>query len=72
MDITEPVSANITVAYDPTQKGAPRGRGISALHFNFDHYLITTQGHSSVDSRTATSEIQEKVIKLIPTQQGGY
>ncbi len=71
-DLTEPVRASVTVGYDPTQKGAPRGKGISALHFNFDHYLITAEGHTSVATLSASSEIQEKVIKLVPTAQGGY
>ena len=72
MNITDPVRANVTVAYDPTQKGAPRGKGISALHFNFDHYLITSKGYTSVASLSTSSEVQEKVIKLVPTAQGGY
>jgi hypothetical protein len=71
-DLTEPIRASVTVGYDPTQKGAPRGKGISALHFNFDHYLITTKGYTTIASRSASSEIQEKVIKLVPTAQGGY
>ena len=71
-DLVEPVRASVTVAYDPTQKGAPRGKGISSLHFNFDHYLITSKGYSSVETLSASSEIQEKVIKLVPTSQGGY
>jgi hypothetical protein len=71
-DLTEPVRASVTVAYDPTQKGAPRGKGISALHFDFDHYLITSKGYTSVASLSASSEVQEKVIKLVPTAQGGY
>jgi hypothetical protein len=72
LDLTEPVRASVTVGYDPTQKGAPRGKGISSLHFNFDHYLITAKGHTSAASLSASSEIQEKVIKLVPTAQGGY
>jgi hypothetical protein len=71
-DLTEPVRASVTVGYDPTQKGAPRGKGISSLHFNFDHYLITAKGYTSVATLSASSEIQEKVIKLVPTAQGGY
>jgi hypothetical protein len=72
LDLTEPVRARVTVGYDPTQKGAPRGKGISALHFNFDHYVITSKGYTSVASLSASSEVQEKVIKLVPTAQGGY
>ena len=72
LELTEPVRASVTVGYDPTQKGAPRGKGISALHFNFDHYLITSNGYTSVASLSASSEVQEKVIKLVPTAQGGY
>jgi Tfp pilus assembly protein PilX len=72
LNLTEPVRANVTVGYDPTQKGAPRGKGISALHFNFDHYVITSKGYTSVASLSASSEVQEKVIKLVPTAQGGY
>jgi hypothetical protein len=71
-DLTEPVRASVTVGYDPTQKGGPRGKGISALHFNFDHYLITAKGYTSVATLSASSEIQEKVIKIVPTAQGGY
>jgi hypothetical protein len=71
-DLTEPVRASVTVGYDPTQKGAPRGKGISALHFSFDHYIITSNGYASVASLSASSEIQEKVVKLVPTAQGGY
>jgi hypothetical protein len=71
-DLVEPVRATVTVGYDPTQKGAPRGKGISSLHFNFDHYLITSKGYTSVATLSASSEIQEKVIKLVPTPQGGY
>jgi hypothetical protein len=72
LDLVEPVRASVTVEYDPTQKGAPRGKGISSLHFNFDHYLITAKGYTSVATLSASSEIQEKVIKLVPTPQGGY
>ena len=72
LDLTEPVRANVTVGYDPTQKGAPRGKGISSLHFNFDHYLVTSKGYTSVASLSASSQVQEKVIKLVPTAQGGY
>jgi len=71
-DLVEPVRASVTVGYDPTQKGAPRGKGISSLHFNFDHYLITSKGYTSVATLSASSEIQEKVVKLVPTAQGGY
>ena len=72
LDLTEPVRASVTVGYDPTQKGAPRGKGISSLHFNFDHYLVTSKGYTSVASLSASSQVQEKVIKLVPTAQGGY
>jgi Tfp pilus assembly protein PilX len=72
LELTEPVRASVTVGYDPTQKGAPRGKGTSALHFNFDHYIVTSQGYASVASSSASSEIQEKVVKLVPTAQGGY
>ena len=72
LDFTEPIRASVTVGYDPTKKGAPRGKGISALHFNFDHYLITSKGYTSVATLSASSEIQEKVVKLVPTAQGGY
>ncbi|UCD71558.1 MAG: pilus assembly PilX N-terminal domain-containing protein [Syntrophobacterales bacterium] len=71
-DLTEPVRASVMVGYDPTQKGAPRGKGISAIHFNFDHYLITSRGYTSVATLSASSQVQEKVIKLVPTAQGGY
>lgn len=64
---------NITI-YHTIQKGAPRGSGLSALHFNYDHFIIDSIGKDQIDSNLVrtTSRISEKIIRLNPTMQGGY
>jgi len=65
-------AANIT--YNSSMLGAPRGVGISATNFEFQHFLITSTGRDQTDLNLNRSrcDIQEKVVRLVPTQQGGY
>jgi hypothetical protein len=69
-----PANLQVTNTYDTTQQGAPRGYGFSALNFEFEHFLITSTGKDQTDLslNPSTSTIQEKVVRLVPTLQGGY
>jgi Tfp pilus assembly protein PilX len=65
-------AANIT--YNSSMLGAPRGVGVSATNFEFQHFLITSMGTDQTDLslNKSKSTVQEKVVRLVPTQQGGY
>ena len=67
-------NAQATITYDTAQQGAPRGYGFSALNFEFEHFLVASTGKDSTDINPirSTCEIREKVVRLVPTLQGGY
>jgi len=69
-----PTNASVNVTFDPAQQGAPRGTGISAISFGFNHYMIESTGKDQVESNPVKSQctVQEKIVRLIPTMQGGY
>jgi Tfp pilus assembly protein PilX len=69
-----PTNAQVTMTNDTSQEGAPRGYGFSALNFEFEHFLIASTGSDQTDLNPirSTSTIQEKVVRLVPTLQGGY
>ena len=61
-----------TITYDTAQQGAPRGYGFSAMNFEFEHFLVSSTGQTCANPIPSTTRVQEKVVRLIPTQQGGY
>jgi Tfp pilus assembly protein PilX len=63
--------ASVIITYDTAQQGAPRGAGISALSFGFEHFLIQSTGQTCANPIPSTSTVQEKVVRLVPTSQGG-
>ncbi len=67
-----PTNAQATIAYNAAQQGAPRGYGFSAMNFEFEHFLVSSTGQSCPNPIPSTATVQEKVVRLIPTQQGGY
>jgi len=69
-----PTNASVSISFDPIQQGAPRGTGISAISFGFNHYMIESTGKDQVESSPVKSQctVQEKIVRLIPTMQGGY
>ena len=69
-----PTNADVTVSYDPNRKGAPRGIPISAIHFDFEHFMVESTGQDLTELNLMKSKctIQEKVVRLMPTLQGGY
>jgi Tfp pilus assembly protein PilX len=72
--LPNPTHADVTVHYDPTQIGSPRGLGMSAINFEFTHYTIASTAGDQKDAGTnpATCTVEEKVVRLTPTLQGGY
>jgi len=69
-----PTKAKVLIQYDTTQEGSPRGSGFSAISFEFKHFVIDSKGWDQMDLglMKSASEIEEKVVRLVPTLQGGY
>ena len=69
-----PTKAKVLIQYDTTQEGSPRGSGFSAISFEFKHFLIDSKGQDQMDVSLvkSASEIEQKVVRLVPTLQGGY
>jgi hypothetical protein len=69
-----PTKAKVLIQYDTTQEGSPRGSGFSAISFEFKHFVIDSKGEDQMDAGLvkSASEIEEKVVRLVPTLQGGY
>lgn len=67
-------NADVIIQYDTTQEGSPRGSGFSAISFEYRHFLIDSTGHDQTDIGLIRSacEVEEKVVRLVPTLQGGY
>jgi hypothetical protein len=69
-----PTNADIIIYHNSMQSGAPKGLGFSATgNFEFMHYLIESTGKDQIESNPlkSTSVVQEKVVRLVPTLQGG-
>ena len=69
-----PTHADITIYHNSTQTGAPRGLGFSATgNYEFMHYLIESTGKDQMEwnPMKSTCVVQQKVIRLVPTLQGG-
>jgi Tfp pilus assembly protein PilX len=71
---TNPTNAQASVTCVGTQQGAPRGYGVSATQFQFEYFLLSSTGQDQTDTSVvpSTCTVQEKVVRLIPTLQGGY
>lgn len=69
-----PTHADVTITYFPNRSEAPRGSGYGATgQFEFVHYQIDSIGQDQLEQNPmkANCEIREKVVRLIPTLQGG-
>lgn len=69
-----PTKAKVTIQYETTQEGAPQGSGFSAINFEFEHFVIESKGWDQMDSSLVRSgcTLEQKVVKIAPTLQGGY
>lgn len=69
-----PTKANVMITYIDNQQGAPRGMGFSATgNYEFNYYLIESTGYDQIELSPikSTCTVQQKVVRLIPTLQGG-
>jgi len=68
-----PTNAKVVITHAEDQHGAPRGCGDSAAHFGFEHYVIRSTGQDQTDVGPARSSctVDQKVVRLVPTLQGG-
>lgn len=64
-----PTNASVVITHDTVQVGAPRGSGFSATNFEFEHFLIQSTGQDQTElaSSKSTTNLEEKVVRLIPT-----
>ena len=69
-----PAKAQVVIEYREDEHGAPRGMGMSAVQVGFEHYLIHSTGYDQSDLSPLKSrcDIDEKVLRIVPTLQGGY
>ncbi len=71
---SNPTNATVSISHSTTQTGAPRGCGFSATNFEFEHYMIQSIGQDQIELNPlrSTNTLEEKVVRLVPTLQGGY
>ena len=69
-----PTNAAVLISHAIDQHGSPRGCGFSATNFEFEHFLINSIGHDQIELNPvrSTTTLEEKVVRLVPTLQGGY
>ena len=68
-----PTLASVIVQHYGNQTGAPRGFGMSATQVNYEHYMIESSGEDQIELNPVRSKcvIEEKVVRMVPTLQGG-
>ena len=69
-----PTKAKVQITFETNQGGAPRGLGFSATgNYDFRYYLIESTGEDQIELSPIKSActIHEKVVRLVPTLQGG-
>lgn len=71
---SNPTNATVSISHITDQHGSPRGAGFSATNFEFEHYMINSVGQDQIELNPvrSTSTLEEKVVRLVPTLQGGY
>ena len=68
-----PTNASVEIQHYSNQAGAPRGFGMSATQVNYEHYMIESTGEDQIALNPVRSKctIEEKVVRMVPTLQGG-
>jgi hypothetical protein len=69
-----PTRAKVTITHDILQGGSPRGIQMSVTAFGYEHFLIESKGSDQMEFSPVKSTciLEEKVVRLVPTLQGGY
>jgi len=68
------VKVKLQLGADGTpREDAPRGKGMSATHFEFSHHVVESAGQDQMETTLIRSNctLEEKVLRLMPTLQGG-
>ena len=62
------------IIYHSSKNAVPRGLGFSAVHFEFNNYFVNSLGKDQIEASSikANSEVREKIVRILPTSQGGY
>jgi Tfp pilus assembly protein PilX len=69
-----PTDAYIAILKDTMRSGAPRGSGMGATgSIGFMYFLIESTGQDQVESNPVKSSctIEQEVMRILPTMQGG-
>ena len=69
-----PTKAAVVITHISDQHASPRGSGFSATHFEFVYYVIDSTGEDQIEFSPVKSActVEQKVVRLVPTLQGGY
>jgi Tfp pilus assembly protein PilX len=69
-----PTKADIVITHDTMRSGAPRGSGMGATgSIGFMYFLVESTGQDQVESNFLKSNctVEQEVMRIIPTMQGG-
>jgi len=69
-----PTKADIVILHDTMRSGAPRGSGMGATgSIGFMYFLIESTGQDQVEVSPvkSSSTIEQEVMRIVPTMQGG-
>ena len=63
----------LVTIYHSTKTTVPRGLGVSATSFRFSYYIVDSTGKDQMGTTIfrPNCEIREKLVRIIPTEQGG-
>jgi hypothetical protein len=70
--VSFPDPPQVTI-YHSSKTKVPRSLGFSAIHFEYNYYIIDSLGRDQIDasSNKANAEVREKIVRILPTAQGG-
>ena len=72
VSFTDPPTATV---FHTTKSNAPRGLGFGATgNIDYEHFFVDSVGRDQTDTGLLKSncQVREKVVRLLPTLQGGY
>jgi hypothetical protein len=66
-----PPNVEVTITDLVAQKGAPRGFGFSAVHLEFEHFMVDSTGRDQLDTTgtKSTCRLQERMVRILPVAQ---
>jgi hypothetical protein len=66
-----PTKAEVTITDLVAEKSPPRGFGFSAVHLEFEHFMVDSTGKDQLDTTgtKSTCLLQERVVRILPIAQ---